>query len=171
MKIEIKSRYNDSVLFAHEADENTLKITLLMAMKASADLRGANLRGADLDGANLRGANLDGADLRGANLDGADLRGASLRGADLDGANLDGADLDGEKLKINPIKLTGMTYWVLISDGFMRIGCQRHSHAKWAEFTDEQIDDMDSSASKFWAQRKDALLAMCKVHADAASRE
>ena len=70
MKIEIKHRYNDSILFAHDCEENSLKITLQMALKAS-----ANLYGADLGGANLRGANLYGANLYGANLYGKKLIG------------------------------------------------------------------------------------------------
>ena len=68
MKIEIKNRFNDSVLFAHECKENTLKITLGMALKDSANLCDANLHGANLYGANLSGADLRGADLRGADL-------------------------------------------------------------------------------------------------------
>ena len=75
MKIEIKHRYNDSILFAHDCEENSLKITLQMALKAS-----ANLYGADLGGANLRGANLYGADLYGADLGGANLYGKKLIG-------------------------------------------------------------------------------------------
>jgi len=63
MQIEIKHRWNNSVLFAHDAEENSLKITLLMALKANANLSGANLSGADLRGADLRGANLRGAEL------------------------------------------------------------------------------------------------------------
>jgi len=93
IKIEIKHRWSDTVLFAHDAADNTLAITLAMALKASAYLRGADLSGADLSGAYLRGA-----DLRGANLSGAYLRGAYLRGADLSGADLSGADLSGAYL-------------------------------------------------------------------------
>lgn len=48
VKIDIKSRFNDFVLFSHEAEENTLKITMLMALKAGANLFGANLREANL---------------------------------------------------------------------------------------------------------------------------
>ena len=93
MKIEIKNRFNDSVLFAHECEENTLKITLGMALKAGADLGDANLYGANLGGANLRGADLGGANLRDANLGGANLYGANLYGANLYGANLRDANL------------------------------------------------------------------------------
>ena len=94
--------FNDSVLFEIEADSFIKAVEA--ALKARADLQGANLRGANLRGANLRGAvlrdaNLQGADLRGANLWGANLRGANLRGADLQGADLQGANLWGANLR------------------------------------------------------------------------
>ena len=63
MKIEIKSRLNGKLLFAHEAENNTLKITLEAAVKAGASLAGAYLARASLDGASLAGAYLDGASL------------------------------------------------------------------------------------------------------------
>ena len=86
-KIEIKSIWG-SVLFEYEKENNSVKDTLVEAVKSGADLRGA-----DLGGAYLRGADLYGADLGGAYLRGADLRGADLGGADLGGADLGGADL------------------------------------------------------------------------------
>jgi len=108
MKIEIKSRFNGSALFAHYKEENSIKITLEAAVMAGADLAGANLAGADLAGAYLAGANLAGADLAradlagaylaGANLARANLARANLAGANLDGANLDGANLAGIKV-------------------------------------------------------------------------
>ncbi len=109
MKIEIKSRFTEKVLFAHDAEENSIKITLQAALSAGADLcdanlygvdlRDANLYGADLCGANLYDANLYGADLRDANLYGADLCDANLYGAGLCGANLYGANLLGADLR------------------------------------------------------------------------
>ncbi len=68
MKIEIKSRFSLEVLFSHEAENNSVAITLSAAINAK-----ANLGGADLRSANLYGANLGGANLRSANLYGADL--------------------------------------------------------------------------------------------------
>ena len=104
IKLQIKNRFTGSLIFEYESESNTIKETLLHAIKASADLRGANLRDADLRGANLRGADLydadlRDADLRGANLRDADLRGAYLRGADLHGADLYDADLRGADLR------------------------------------------------------------------------
>ena len=108
IKIKIRCRYSDKVLFSYESENNTINDTLLEAVRKNVDIRGANLcdanlrdanlRGADLSsanlsGANLRGANLSDANLRGANLSDADIRGANLCGANLRGANLDGADI------------------------------------------------------------------------------
>ena len=90
IKIQIKSIWG-SVLFEYEKENNTIKDTLIEAVKKGADLKGADLRGAYLTGADLRGAYLTGADLRGAHLTGADLTSAYLRGADLKGADLRGA--------------------------------------------------------------------------------
>ena len=86
------------MLFEHEQENNTVKITLEDGVKVGAYLDGANLAGAYLDGANLAGAYLAGAYLARANLAGADLAGADLAGANLAGANLAGANLAGAYL-------------------------------------------------------------------------
>ena len=98
IKIQIKSRFSDSILFEYEKEDNTIKDTLVKAVQDGADLRGADLRGADLCAANLRDADLRDADLRdadfyAANLRDADLRDADLRDADFYAANLRGTDL------------------------------------------------------------------------------
>ena len=93
IKLQIKSRWAGSVLFEYEKEDNTIKDTLIEAVKGGADLSCADLRGADLSGADLSCADLRGADLSGADLSGADLSGADLSGADLSGADLRGADL------------------------------------------------------------------------------
>ena len=75
MKTQIKSIYGD-VLFEYDKPENSVKETLILAVKS-----GANLYGANLSRANLSGADLSGADLSRANLSGANLYGAKLSGA------------------------------------------------------------------------------------------
>ena len=97
IKIQIKSRLG-LVLFEYEKENNTIKDTLIEAVKNDADLSDADLRGADLRGAYLSGAYLSDADLRGAYLSGAYLSGAYLSGADLSGAYLSGAYLSGAYL-------------------------------------------------------------------------
>ena len=101
---------------------------------------------------------------------GANLRCADLYGANLYGANLEGADLYGEKLTQTPIVVTGLTYWCLISDSYMRLGCKRFTHAEWDKFSDSEIADMDSKATAFWSAWKSPLLAMCKAHSEAAQK-
>ena len=72
------------VIYTSASETDTIKQAVEQAVKAGADLRGAdlwnaNLRWANLWNANLRGANLWNANLRGADLEGADLRGARIK--------------------------------------------------------------------------------------------
>ena len=142
--IQIKSRFTGNVLKEVDA---------------------ANLRAANLRAANLCAADLCGANLRGANLRGANLRYADLCGANLCGANLRGADLCGEKLKSIPVFIYGLKWFVTVTNEFLTIGCQRHTHAEWAAFSDEQISDMDEGALNFWQMWKPSLLSVCAVQA------
>ncbi|MFT3671278.1 pentapeptide repeat-containing protein [Aestuariivirga sp.] len=82
-----------AVRWAVKAGANLYGADLTRANLYGADLTRANLYGANLTRANLYGANLYGADLTRANLYGADLTRANLYGADLTRANLYGADL------------------------------------------------------------------------------
>ena len=88
----------------------------------------------------------------------------NLYEADLRGADLRGANLYGEKIEKNPLVVVGLTYWCLISDNYMRLGCKCFTHAEWAEFDDNEIAAMDAHALKFWTQWKAPLLAMCAAH-------
>ena len=53
MKIQIKNRYDGSIIFEHESENNTIKNTLIQGIKENANLYGANLYGANLVRANL----------------------------------------------------------------------------------------------------------------------
>ena len=55
IKIQIKSIWG-KVLFEYEKENNTIKDTLIEAVKKGAYLTGADLKGADLTGAYLKGA-------------------------------------------------------------------------------------------------------------------
>jgi len=60
MKIEIKNRFTGDVIFTHECENNTIKITVEEAVKSDANLWNANLSDANLRNANLSDAkNLD----------------------------------------------------------------------------------------------------------------
>ena len=105
--IEIKNIYGD-VIFKHEAENNSITLTVEAAVScgvslskanlAGACLAGACLAGADLTGAHLEGAYLEGADLSWADLADANLKDANLKDANLKRAYLEGADLTGAHL-------------------------------------------------------------------------
>ena len=96
---------------------------------------------------------------------GADLSGADLSGANLSRADLSRAKIDGEEIKKLPVQIGGLAWDVLITEGFMRIGCQRHTHEAWAEFGPDEIRDMAGNATEFWGKWKSILLSFCKEHA------
>jgi hypothetical protein len=98
MKIEIKHWLSGKILFSHDCENNTWRLTVEAAVNGKISLDGARLDGASLDGARLDGASLVGARLVGASLVGARLVGARLVGARLVGASLDGASLVGASL-------------------------------------------------------------------------
>ena len=99
IKIEIKHWLNGSVLFEYEKENNTLRDTVLEAIKSSADLSSADLRYANLSYANLRYADLRYANLSYANLSYANLSYANLRYANLRSANLRYANLSSANLR------------------------------------------------------------------------
>ena len=145
MKIEIKSRFSGSVLFSHDREENTIKITLEAAVVARANLVGANLVGANLDGAYLDGAYLDGAYLGGANLVGGEI-------------------LKGERpiLQIGPIG-SRCAYFVafLTNKGLrLRAGCFFGTREEFEEQLSETHEDNDHS------KEYKAALAMIDCHAE-----
>jgi hypothetical protein len=184
MKIEIKSR-NATVLFAHECESNTIRLTLEAAIKARANLAGANLADANLARANLADANLARANLAGANLARADLTraylaDANLAGADLTRAYLEDANLAGADLTRADLTRADLTRAYLadakdvidagtpngwravgwIRDGVLsvRVGCR---------------DKRLSEGRKYWAgkeNRREVLAALDYVEAIAALR-
>jgi hypothetical protein len=97
-KIEIKTLFGQ-VLFEFEKENNSIKDTIVEAVKNRADLHGADLSCADLSYADLSGADLSGADLSCADLSRANLSCANLNGADLSGADLSCANLSCADLR------------------------------------------------------------------------
>ncbi len=99
IKLQIKNRFTGSLIFEYESENNTIKETLLQAIKAKANLSSADLSDTDLSSADLSSADLSGASLRWANLSSADLRSANLSSADLSSADLNGTNLNGANLR------------------------------------------------------------------------
>jgi hypothetical protein len=116
MKIEIKNRFTGDVIFTHECENNTIKITVEEAVKSDADLWNADLWNANLSDADLSDANLSDANLRNANLSDADLWNAK---------NLD-----------KTVKLPMYCKWTHgISIGnLIHIGCEKRTIEEWDLF-------------------------------------
>ena len=161
MNIQIKSRFTAAVLFEHDCENNSVRITLELAIKSGADLRGANLSGANLSGANLRGANL-----RGANLSGAYLSGADLSGADLSGAGLKNKEkLVGKRpiFQIGPIGSRCAYFVAYVTDKGLRFdaGCQ---HQITREVFEERLTELHGENDH--AKEYRAALALIDAHAE-----
>ena len=186
MNIQIKSYVTDAVLFEHNSENNSIRLTLELAIKSGAYLRGAYLGGADLNGAYLGGADLTGAYLGGADLTGADLTGADLREADLRGAylgetylscaNLREAYLTGAYLKnrekligrrpifqVGPIGSRGDHLTAYITDKGLRFdaGCQSQITRKVFEDRLNELHGENKHATEYRA-----ALVLIDLHAE-----
>ena len=135
--IKINSIFG-KLLFEFEKEENTIKDTLIEAVKSRADLSRADLSGADLSGADLSRAYLSRADLSGAYLSGAYLSGANLSGAylsraDLSGAYLSGAKIEGKEIS-KIITIQGTKHSVVwYGLDVIHIGCHKKEISWWVK--------------------------------------
>ena len=164
--IAIKHRFSGATIC--EFDVATIKEAVEQAIQKKINLSYSDLSGSNLSYSDLSGSNLSGSNLSGSNLSGSNLSYSNLGYSNLGGSNLRGSNIDGEKITKNPLSITGLYYRCLITDGYMRLGCKRYTHAEWSGFNDSEIEEMDSRATDFWNKWKFPLLAMCKQHAEAA---
>ena len=165
MKIEIKSRFTGSMLFTHDVESNTMRLTVEAAVSARANLAGAYLAGANLAHANLAHAYLAGAYLAGANLAHANLAGAYLAGAYLAGAYLDDKSaLRGLRpiLQIGPLGSRCAYLVAYLTDKGIRIraGCFFGGRAEFEKAVIETHGD------GIYAKEYHAALAMIDAHAE-----
>jgi len=124
VKIQIKSWLNGEVLFEFEKEDNTIKDTVLEAIKSSANLSYADLSYADLRSANLSSANLSYADLSYADLSYADLRSANLSSANLrPGVNLSEATTDKRYIQVGCIGSSKRMTTYCFEDDIIWCGC------------------------------------------------
>ena len=159
MKVQIKHRYSDAVIFECEAPDD-----LESGLHTRFALEKATQARAYLAGAYLARANLDGANLDRAYLDGAYLAGAYLAGANLDGANLAGAKLIGERpvFQIGPIG-SRCAYFVayLTDQGIkLRAGC---FFGSVAEFREQLAEEHGGNQH---GQEYEAALVLIEKHAE-----
>lgn len=91
------------------------------------------------------------ADLSGVDLSGVDLTGADLRETNLTGANL--WDIIGNGREIKSMQIE--RYSVVYTSDILQIGCERHTVEEWRDFTDQEIDKMDSETLDWWKKWKE----------------
>ena len=155
MKIQITARFTGLVLFEHEAENNTMKLTLEAAISARANLAGANLACANLACAYLARANLAGAYLAGAYLDGANLARANLA---------DKSELQGDRpiLQIGPIGSRCAYFVAYLTNNGLRLhaGCFFGTRDEFEKKLQDEHDNNDH------AKEYRAALAMIDAHAE-----
>ena len=153
MNIQIKSRFTAAVLFEHDCENNSIRITLELAIKSGANLSGADLSRADLSRADLSGADLSGANLRGAYLSGAYLSGAYLSDANLSGADLSGADLSDAYLSranLSGADLSGAN----LRGAYLRGAYLRGANLSGAYLSDANLSGADLSGANLKNKEK-----------------
>ena len=145
MKIQITARFTGLVLFEHEAENNTMKLTLEAAISARANLAGAYLACANLARANLASANLAGAYLAGAYL-------------------ADKSELQGDRpiLQIGPIGSRCAYFVAYLTNNGLRLhaGCFFGTRDEFEKKLQDEHDNNDH------AKEYRAALAMIDAHAE-----
>jgi len=141
MNIQIKPHFNDTVLFEHNCENNSMRLTVELALKSRANLSGANLSRADLSGANLFGADL--------------FRASLVNGEKLVGAR--------PIFQIGPIGSRCAYFTAYITDKGLRFdaGCQR-------QITREVFEQRlgDEHGENDHAKEYRAALALIDAHAE-----
>jgi hypothetical protein len=152
----------DKVLELHRKylnkEEGGVRANLSGAKLSEFDLSYADLTLACLDNADLRHTDLRGADLFGAYLRNADLRNADLRNADLRNADLKHAKLQdtvGNGCEIQTFIFE--KYHVNMTKNIIQIGCEKHTHEEWFNFSDEKIEAMEYGALEWWKKHKEII--------------
>jgi len=128
------------------------------ALLLDADFREADLSNAVFDRAVLQRANFYKAGLRDASLRKTHLTDTNFHNAFMEGANVHGArawDTVGDGTVIQTIQTD--PYTINITEDAIQIGCERHTHAEWMEFSDDYIDAMDQGALPWWETWKPIL--------------
>ena len=70
--------------------------------------------------------------------------------------------IKGEKTE-NYLRITStLGYVIYITDNYLKIGCEYHSHKDWWAFSDKRILEMDGpKALRFWNKNKSMIKGIC----------
>jgi len=136
-------------------DANLSNANLIYVDLRCTDLSCANLERVKLSKAKLWGADFSHANLRYANMSGTNMRDTELKGTDLTGVNLRGAI--GNKSEVGGMRLEPFN--VTFTKDFIQIDCEGHSIEEWKNFSDEEIDKMNSRLLTFWKRWKKTIFS------------
>jgi uncharacterized protein YjbI with pentapeptide repeats len=95
---------------------------------------------------------------------GANLSGANLSGANLYGTNLSGTTYHEGTFNKGLLQLIGLKWPILFLDTHIKIGCKFYSTNEWDNFTDEEINKLNSEALDFWQAYKDLIITIANKH-------
>lgn len=73
-------------------------------------------------------------------------------------------DLSEADLSEADLRIYGQPWELTVYPSVIAIGCERHTVAKWAGFSDAQIGAMDSRALTWWRQWKNVILAVVEAN-------
>lgn len=143
----------------HELENaESIKEVVEDAVKKGISLAYVDLRNADLKNANLENADFRNADLRNADLRNANLENAYLRNANLNDINLYNAKFFSGVETSEITQISGLEYHIFITDNHIKIGRKCYTKTEWANFTDDEISEMDEDALGFWLENKKRIL-------------
>jgi len=142
------------------------------------DFSGSTLDDCDMSYGDYRGSNFSrcsakrtkftGSNLRGCNTVKMLIDGESLIGVDTRMVNLKGSIIDGEEVKKQPIVINGLPWFVLITDNYMRLGCERHTHQDWKNMKIKDMEKIGEIAVYIFQKYSSLLFTLCDLHSNTA---
>ena len=138
MKIQIKRWDNNDVIFEHECNDNSIKLTLEKGVDA--------------------GISFNYAELNYAELNYAELNHAELNGAELNHAELNYAELNHAKLPTGNVVINDKWH-IHIRTNYIKIGCQKKDIDWWRKLSTEVAEEEFNSGA-WWKQWKPIVLAI-----------
>jgi len=123
------------------------------------DLSCSKLERVKLSKAKLWGTIFNYAILRYANMSGTNMRDTELKNTDLHGVNFRGAI--GNMSEVGSMRLEPFN--VTFTKDFLQIDCEGHSVEEWKNFSDEEIDNMNSHLLTFWKRWKETIFSSIEL--------
>ena len=139
MKIEIRHRYTNEVIYSCEA--KTIREAVQKAVKenvslSNSDLSNSNFRNSDLRNSILRNSDFTNSDFTNSILRNSDLRNSDFRNSILTNSDLSNSDLSNSENLDKTTKLPIYCKWShgITNGNLIHIGCEKRTIEEWDEF-------------------------------------